>query len=94
MAILSVHTTLKWWLALVMEKCNAQEELKVRFFHPAGPSPSFSFPRRLDELVINRAQVQPNHIHGSSVQHSQCRWAASYTFTKGFVETNCIVDKI
>eukprot|EP00731_Ephydatia_muelleri_P006911 Em0003g1159a len=47
----------RWWLALVMEKYNAQEELKVRIFHPAGPSPSFSFPRRLDELVTNRAQV-------------------------------------
>jgi hypothetical protein len=47
----------RWWLALVMEKYNAQEELKVRFFHPAGPSLLFSFPHRLDELVINCAQV-------------------------------------
>ena len=34
-----------------------QKQLKVQFLHPAGPSSSFSFPRRLDELVINHAQV-------------------------------------
>ena len=44
-------------LALVMEKYDDQKQLKVRFFHPAGSSPSFSFPRRLDELVISYAQV-------------------------------------
>ena len=37
---------------------DEEMQLKVRFFfHPAGPSPSFSLPRRLDELVISRAQV-------------------------------------
>ena len=30
---------------------------KFDLIHPAGPSPSFSFPRRLDELVIRHAQV-------------------------------------
>ena len=42
-------------LALVMEKYDDQKQFD--FFHPAGSSPSFSFPRRLDELVIRHAQV-------------------------------------
>ena len=41
------------FLALVMEKYDDQKQ----FFHPAGSSPSLSFPRRLDELVISHAQV-------------------------------------
>ena len=36
---------------------HQSQQLKVRFFHPAGPSLSFSFPRRLDELLISHAQV-------------------------------------
>ena len=36
---------------------HQSQQLKVRFFHPAGPSLSFSFPRRLDELAIRHAQV-------------------------------------
>ena len=45
-------------LALVMEKYDDQKQLKVQFIHPAGFSPSFSFPHRLDELVISHAQVK------------------------------------
>ena len=32
-----------WWLALVMETCD-NDEIKVQFLHPSGPSPSISFP--------------------------------------------------
>ena len=47
----------RWWLALVIETYDDQEEVKVSFLHPAGPSPSFSFPHRVDELLVSRMQV-------------------------------------
>lgn len=34
----------KWWLAYVLDKNVSEEEVKVTFLHPAGPSPSFSYP--------------------------------------------------
>ena len=42
----------KWWLAYVLEKNEEEDEIKVTFLHPRGPSPSFSYPRRPDVLWI------------------------------------------
>lgn len=42
-----LHTTnSKWWLAFEheLDKNVSEEEVKVTFLHPAGPSPSFSYP--------------------------------------------------
>lgn len=41
-----------WWLAYVLEKNEEEDEVKVTFLHPQGPSPSFSYPRRPDVLWI------------------------------------------
>eukprot|EP00731_Ephydatia_muelleri_P033645 Em0034g27a len=47
----------QWWLAMIMENYDDIHEVQVLFLHPAGPSPSFSFPRRQDKLNINYTQV-------------------------------------
>ena len=41
----------------MIETYDDQEEVKVSFLHPAGLSPSFSFPHRVDELLVSRMQV-------------------------------------
>ena len=47
----------QWWLAFVLNVLPETEELRVRFLHPAGPAPSFVFPKRNDDLVIARSHV-------------------------------------
>ena len=47
----------QWWLAMIMENYDDIHEVHFLFLHPAGPSPSFSFPRRQDKLNINFTQV-------------------------------------
>ena len=39
-----------------MEICD-NDEVKVQFFHPSGPSLSFSFPKQRDELIVSRSQI-------------------------------------
>lgn len=46
-----------WWLAYVLAKDQNNEEVKVSFLHPAGPSPSFSFPRSQDILWLPISNV-------------------------------------
>jgi hypothetical protein len=41
-----------WWLQYVFEKCERNEEFKIRFLHPHGPSASFVFPSQPDELTL------------------------------------------
>ena len=33
-----------WWIGLVIEKDEHEEDLKIKFMHPHGPSPSFVWP--------------------------------------------------
>lgn len=47
----------QWWLAFVLERIDERHEVKVRFLHPAGPSPSFTFPKINDDLVIAHGHV-------------------------------------
>ena len=47
----------QWWLAYVPMVLLESDEANVSFLHPAGPSPSFSFPRRPDTLTIGRKQI-------------------------------------
>lgn len=42
----------KWWLAYVMAKNEEDDEVKLTFLHPAGPAPSFTFPRKPDILWL------------------------------------------
>ena len=46
-----------WWLALILESCPDRIELKLQFLHPAGPSPSFSFPTRDDILTVKHTDI-------------------------------------
>lgn len=46
-----------WWLAYVLAKNETDDEVKVSFLHPAGPSPSFSFPSRPDILWVSIIQI-------------------------------------
>lgn len=43
----------QWWLAYVLAKNENDEQVKVTFLHPAGPSPSFAYPRRPDILWLS-----------------------------------------
>ena len=49
--------TQQWWLALVLRTMPDTEEVEVRFLEPAGPSPSFTFPKRNDDLVFAQGHV-------------------------------------
>jgi hypothetical protein len=40
------------WLGYVLEKCEENEEFKIKFLHPHGPSASFVFPSQPDELIL------------------------------------------
>lgn len=42
----------KWWLAYVIGKNECDDDIKLTFLHPAGPSPSFGFPRRPNILWL------------------------------------------
>jgi hypothetical protein len=41
-----------WWPGYVLEKYEENEEFKIRFLHPHGPSPSFVFLPQPDELIL------------------------------------------
>jgi hypothetical protein len=41
-----------WWLGYVLEKYEANEEFKIKFLCPHGPSTSFVFPSQSDELIL------------------------------------------
>jgi hypothetical protein len=41
-----------WWLGYVLEKYDENEEFKIRFLHPHGPSVSFVFPFQPDEVIL------------------------------------------
>jgi hypothetical protein len=41
-----------WWLGCVLEKYEENEEFKIRFLHPHGPSAYFVFLSQPDELIL------------------------------------------
>jgi hypothetical protein len=41
-----------WWLGYVLEKYDDNEECKIRYLHPHGPSPCFVFSSQPDELIL------------------------------------------
>ncbi|KAL5468830.1 hypothetical protein EMCRGX_G029952 [Ephydatia muelleri] len=68
-----------WWLALVVETFHDRNEAKMKFLHPAGPSPSFSFPIKDDILIMGSTDIlmkaNPNTPTGR-VYHLTCAEAA------------------
>ena len=38
----------KWWIDVVDEISKVEQDVKINFLHPSGPSPSFQWPRSLD----------------------------------------------
>ena len=42
----------EWWMACVLSKDQVEEEVKVSFLHPSGPSQSFTYPRKADILIV------------------------------------------
>ena len=46
-----------WWLALVLDLDMENDEVQLKFLHPAGPSSSFTFPQRDDILAMPRKSV-------------------------------------
>jgi hypothetical protein len=47
------------WLGYVLEKDGENEEFKIRFLHPHGPSPCFVFPSQPDELILPVSLILP-----------------------------------
>lgn len=45
----------KWWLGYILEKDF--DEATVKFLHPHGPSPSFTYPRREDILLVSLKDI-------------------------------------
>ncbi len=58
----------QWWLAYILEKKEDTESVEISFLHPAGPSPSFTYPRRVDKLVVPKhallTKVEPTTATG------------------------------
>ncbi len=58
----------QWWLAYILNKYEDRESVEISFLHPAGPSPSFTYPRRVDKLVVPRdallTKVEPTTATG------------------------------
>ena len=48
----TVHYDDSWWLGHVLEKDLSKKEVKVSFLEPKGPSRSFVYPTRPDELTV------------------------------------------
>lgn len=46
-----------WWVACVMEHSPERHEVDVKFLHPHGPSPSYTFPEPSDHLTIDYQDV-------------------------------------
>ena len=38
----------KWWIGVIDEVSEVEQDVKINFLHPSGPSPCFQWPRRLD----------------------------------------------
>ena len=47
----------QWWLGTILEVDNEHDEYKVRFLHPAGPSPTYRWPEFEDECFIVRDHI-------------------------------------
>lgn len=46
-----------WWLGYVLDKNFNSGEVTVKFLHPHGPSPSFTFPPREDMLLVSLIDI-------------------------------------
>uniref|UniRef100_UPI00358EEC48 uncharacterized protein n=1 Tax=Myxine glutinosa TaxID=7769 RepID=UPI00358EEC48 len=46
-----------WWVACVMEHTPERHEVDVKFLHPHGPSPAYTFPEPSDPLTIDYQDV-------------------------------------
>ena len=46
-----------WWLALVIKTNSDAKEVELKFMHPAGPSPSFVYPRRDDIMIVSHTDI-------------------------------------
>ena len=45
------------WLGYVLEKNEEQDEVKITFLHPSGPTKSFSYPRHPDVLWVSIVDI-------------------------------------
>ena len=46
-----------WWLAYILNTLCDSAEVELNFLHPHGPSRSFSYPSRPDQLVISHQDI-------------------------------------
>ena len=47
----------KWWIGVVHEVGEVEQDVKINFSHPPGPSSSFQWPRRLDVCWVPIADI-------------------------------------
>jgi hypothetical protein len=47
-----------WWLCLLLAKNETTEMVEVKFLHPQGPAPSFTYPTDFDDIL----EVPVSHI--------------------------------
>ena len=46
-----------WWLGYVLDKNFNSGEVTVKFLHPHGPSPSFTFPPQENMLLVSLIDI-------------------------------------
>ena len=47
----------QWWLGMILEVDDEHDDYKLRFLHPAGPSPTFHLPQFDDECYVVRDHI-------------------------------------
>jgi hypothetical protein len=47
----------KWWISVVMEKCDDNSDSLVKFMHPEGPSPSVHWPQKDDIYLVEMESI-------------------------------------
>ena len=81
----------QWWLGMILEVDNEHDDYKVRFLHPAGPSPTFHWPQFDDECYIG---IVRDHILLSIAALNASSYGRQYTLPgKTETEINNLFQK-
>ena len=91
-------------LAYVLQTMQASDEIQVSFLQPHGPSRSFSFPSRRDQLIIfsshaltsvslTRATGRTNSLTNDETKKSSDAFLNQLNSNKCRTCTNCILHR-
>jgi hypothetical protein len=76
-----------WWLCLLLAKNETTEMVEVKFLHPQGPAPSFTYPMDFDDILeVPVSQFLPWWIQGALLAElttcAKKKWMQQLQFLK------------